>query len=497
MTLIDAPSLEELTTDPDALPSSPGVAMEVLRLIEAEDCDPSKLERALETDPALTARVLQVANSAMFGLSREVSNISQATVLLGMRTIRLMALSSSLTDGVPRSGTEGGFSYEEFWRRGIVSSVVSRRLAEAVAPRHGDNAYVAGLLGHLGRIVLATNASVAYSRVCSAPASWPSAAEERAVLGFASDELTSLLLRRWGLPEEMSLAIRDRDVPTDEVADEPLTRILHVALHAETVLDPFGGGNGLWELIDAASRCLDLDEHVVEELLDSCEADVRVTAEMLRIELGEATHHDLLERARQRMLELSTTALHDDEDQRRELIEENRRLENAARIDKLTGIANRSALDSFLDEQVQTRRRHELPGSVGLLMFDIDHFKNVNDCYGHPAGDAVLAAIGAQLAGIARRGELVARYGGEEFALVLPVVLDDDELTRAAERIRAAVSALVVETSAGALTVTMSVGGARLDHGCSDVASLIARADAAVYESKQNGRDRVTIERRN
>ncbi len=496
MNLADAPTLEELTTDPDALPSSPGAAMEVLRLIEAEDCDLSRLQRTLEKDPALTARVLQVANSAMFGLSREVSNISQATVLLGMRTVRLMALSFSLTDGVPRAGTEGGFSYEEFWRRGIVSSVVSRRLAEATAPQHGDDAYVAGLLGHLGRIVLATNASEAYSRVCSEGGSWPGAAEERAVLGFASDELTSRLLQRWGLPEAMAVAVRGRDVPTDEVVDEPLTRILHVALRAETVLDPQGGGDGLWELIDSTSRCLGLDEDLVQDLLASCEADVRITAEMLRIELGPATHHDLLDRARRRMLQLSMTAIQDDADRRRELIEENRRLESAARVDQLTGIANRASLDAFLDEQVQARARHDLPGSVGLLMFDIDHFKNVNDCYGHPAGDAVLAAIGAKLGEIARRGELVARYGGEEFALVLPVIEDDDELTRAADRIRTSISTLVVETSAGSLTVTMSVGGARMDHGCSDVESLVARADAALYESKQNGRDRVTIERR-
>jgi diguanylate cyclase (GGDEF)-like protein len=495
MSPVVIPTLDDLSTDPDALPSSAGIAMEVLRLIESEDCDLSRLERTIETDPALTVRILQVANSAMFGLSRDVSNISQATVLLGMRTIRLMALSFSLTDCVPRSGESGGFSFDEFWRRGIVSSVVARRLADVTSPQYGDDAYVAGLLGHLGRVVLATKASEAYSRITSESV-WPNAQEERAVLGFASDELTGSLLSRWGLPEAMAAAVRGRDVAIGEVPDELLTRILHVALHAETVLDPQGEGDGLSGLIDAASRCLGLEEYLVEEVLATCESDARATAQLLHIDLNDTSHLDLLDRARKRMLELSVTALQDEEERRRELVQENRRLADEARVDKLTGLANRAAFDAFLDEQAQARTRHVLPGSLALLIFDIDHFKNVNDVYGHPAGDAVLAAIGNKLAEIARRGELMARYGGEEFVLVLPVVQDDDELTRAAERIRAAISQLLVETTAGALTVTMSVGGASLDPGSSDIESLVERADRALYQSKENGRDRVTIERR-
>lgn len=155
-----------------------------------------------------------------------------------------------------------------------------------------------------------------------------------------------------------------------------------------------------------------------------------------------------------------------------------------AGTDALTGLPNRRSLDTALDAQCAMASREGRPCAV--LMLDLDHFKAINDTHGHAVGDAVLRAFGQRLQAQLRRSDLCARYGGEEFVVLLagtPFEPAED----VAERLRASVNeAPLVE----GVTATVSVGTAshRPDD---DAASLLARADAALYEAKRGGRNRV------
>jgi len=168
----------------------------------------------------------------------------------------------------------------------------------------------------------------------------------------------------------------------------------------------------------------------------------------------------------------------------------NRRIEELSRSDALTGVHNRRHLDETLAREVERARRQGSPLAVAIL--DLDHFKAVNDCHGHAAGDAVLAATGRTLSAQARPYDTVARYGGEEFVLVLPGAGAGDAV-RYAERLRAAVEQMTVPDHAG-LRVTASFGAAVL---CGDdgAAELLRRADAALYRAKAGGRNRVELDR--
>ena len=123
---------------------------------------------------------------------------------------------------------------------------------------------------------------------------------------------------------------------------------------------------------------------------------------------------------------------------------ENEHLESLSRTDGLTGLPNRPALDAFLSQQVHQRLRGPLPGHLGLLMIDVDHFKRFNDAFGHLAGDEVLRSVAAALKHAARESDVLARYGGEEFCLVVPDA-SREALVRAGERLRAAVESLEVD----------------------------------------------------
>jgi two-component system cell cycle response regulator len=170
------------------------------------------------------------------------------------------------------------------------------------------------------------------------------------------------------------------------------------------------------------------------------------------------------------------------------LMEESQRL---ALIDPLTELLNRRAFVSAATREIDRHQRHGEPLSVVLL--DVDHFKAVNDQHGHPAGDAVLAALGRLLPARLRRTDLVGRWGGEEFVVALTGA-GGDAAANLAETLRAAVAAMTVRDARGeAFPVTASFGVATCRPG-DTVETLVDRADRAMYTSKHSGRNRVTVE---
>jgi two-component system cell cycle response regulator len=170
------------------------------------------------------------------------------------------------------------------------------------------------------------------------------------------------------------------------------------------------------------------------------------------------------------------------------LVADQRRL---AMTDPLTGLYSRRFVEEQLALEAARVRRGR--GSLALFIVDADHFKSINDRYGHPAGDRALAGIAARLRDAAREGDVLARYGGEEFALLAPNA-DEADLAPIAERLRAAVArAPIPAGAAGTTAVTVSVGGAACPTHATDPAGLVQVADQALYAAKARGRNRAVI----
>lgn len=170
----------------------------------------------------------------------------------------------------------------------------------------------------------------------------------------------------------------------------------------------------------------------------------------------------------------------------------NIQLEALSLEDELTGIANRRSFDRALADEWNRARRHEQP--LALVLLDLDHFKDLNDHRGHPAGDDCLRRIGAFLAeSIKRSGEIVARYGGEEFAVLLPGV-EADIAIRVAETLRDGIERLNIPYGPGARRMTASGGVAAMTPRAAAAAeSLVASADRALYAAKHSGRNCVRL----
>ena len=225
------------------------------------------------------------------------------------------------------------------------------------------------------------------------------------------------------------------------------------------------------ELVEANEQIV----HARDELADQNDALQSLQSEL------EAQNDEL--QGAKRILEVQNQDL---EIAHEQLALQNEELNNLATTDGLTSLANRRAFQNRLDVEWKSATRYGLPLSVVLL--DVDHFKQFNDTFGHQAGDAVLIEVGRALAECARDTDMAARYGGEEFIVILPHT-DSIGAVAIAERIRGSVAALAGLPR----LITVSVGVAALNLSMSEPEALIESADKALYDSKHNGRNRVTL----
>lgn len=165
-------------------------------------------------------------------------------------------------------------------------------------------------------------------------------------------------------------------------------------------------------------------------------------------------------------------------------------LEKRSLLDKLTGLSNRANVEAELEAAFQEMKRFGT--SFGVLFLDIDHFKRINDDYGHDAGDLVLQTVANTITHISRPFDLIGRWGGEEFVGIIRHVRKE-ALIKAGNRFRALIEKTFVPLDGGQVRVTVSLGGTMVRKD-DTMESLIKRADSLMYTSKQNGRNRLTTD---
>ncbi len=164
-------------------------------------------------------------------------------------------------------------------------------------------------------------------------------------------------------------------------------------------------------------------------------------------------------------------------------------LHELATIDGLTGVYNRREFNRYLHNEIEKMNREQ--GSLSLLMVDIDHFKKLNDTYGHQSGDDALRQVSALLKREMRPGDIVARYGGEEFAVILPRTISLDAVM-VAERLCRTIAAQDIHIQNGrSIKVTASLGCATFPKHADSEEGLMSKADAALYRAKESGRNQV------
>jgi diguanylate cyclase (GGDEF)-like protein len=486
------------------LPTIPGVALEVLRLSRDSDADLRQIADVVTRDVALSGRLLKVVNSSFYGLRRKVSTISQAVVMLGLASVKTLALGFSLADGISRGKQAVGL--KPFWRRSLYFAVAARTFAERKVPILREEAFVAGLLADIGTLAMAEAFGPEYASLAigSAQGHIDVVSAERKAFGCDHQEVGRVMAESWHLPELLTVPIGFHHYPEGRGDVDPmvadLTGVIFVAnLCAETFC-----GQPSKDVVDrfeaAATQYIGVDQAACRELLNHLHSDTDEVGKLLEIDIPEAmSYAEIVREANEELTRLTLESQQEaqkmEQDHRKvvsrlqELEEANRQLAQNANCDPLTGVYNRRFLEGFLDREIARAQRFRRPLSV--LFIDVDRFKQINDQYGHQVGDSALQQIAQLLKAATREVDCLCRYGGEEFVLTL---LETDLLgaKQVAEKVRRLIAAwkFRCDTLDKELHITVSIGVSTMSpRRATDKDVLIQMADESVYAAKSEGRN--------
>lgn len=310
--------LDRLVAKTGQLYTLPAVAMQVLELTGDLGVDAHELKKCIENDPALATKILRVVNSSLFGLSRQVSDLSQALALLGVKPLKLLVLGFSLPTRLLQD--VAGDVLAQFWRHTLTRAVAAREIAETLWHQPGDEAFIAGLLQDLGQLLLIQELGepyVEFLRKIHAERADLFAWEMRS-LGFDHTQLTAAILQQWQLPRVLVQAVqvggdsREKasvETPTSALESRPTLR--HVLHLAELLSRLLADGNTcmLDEVLAAGNRYGSLTAARLEGLVGSLEEKVRQLADILSLDLlGGADYADVLARAHRRLAEVASEA---------------------------------------------------------------------------------------------------------------------------------------------------------------------------------------------
>jgi HD-like signal output (HDOD) protein/GGDEF domain-containing protein len=298
--------------------SLPAVAARVLELAGRDQVDPRAIKDCIENDPALTAKLLRVANSSLFGFRGEVSNLNQAIGLFGIRTLKMLVLGFSLPSQLTRDVPPALLA--RFWRHTVYRAVAARTLAKKHWHTPGDDAFLAGLLSGVGMLALIQDLGASYTHFLEHlfEHGGDVAEQELEVLGFDHAVLSARMLRQWELPEALVAAVaRPRQtarILALEPAEQPLAAILNIAdLASDFLLS--GKAARLQQLLAAARELKGLTPMQVRTLLSEIEQEVGPLTDLFQIPPPETgSFQQIFEVAHATLVQVTEEALTADDD---------------------------------------------------------------------------------------------------------------------------------------------------------------------------------------
>lgn len=475
----------QFIVDNERIPTPPGVAMQLLELSQSNDTTVADLTRVISVDPKLSAKIVSYCNTPLMGMSRETTSLQAAVVILGMRSVTMLALSFSLMDN---ESDDAEFDFSGFWNRSLAYAISCKLLSKS-AGICGDESFLLGLLLNIGQIGIVSTyaAEIAEMRERIQPQEGIS---EAAILNeFARHHnldpyyVGGKLLEKWHFPAWMADFVRDYS-QADQ--DETRSKVFRAAERVTGLLiNSVTTEAEILETRELFNELLGLDEENFNTNYDKIATEYAEYAKLLEFEVGAVCSiSDLETRAKEMLIHASLGMATEIQ----QISSEREQLKNDSLIDALTGLNNRRAYDEQIPTQIKVAADRKQ--TVVMAVLDIDHFKRFNDTYGHAAGDAVLKEVSNVVANAVRGSDSVFRFGGEEFVVIL-ANCTQEQTVMIAERIRTLVESCVVEFEGQSLKVTVSSGivfkeAAKIE----SLEDIFKEADDLLYKAKELGRNR-------
>ena len=482
-----APDLEQRLIACDELPTLPSVAAKIIDLLRSDDYGLDDIAAVVELDPAINTKLVRLANSATYRRGPPIGDVRQAVMRLGQQATVMTALSFSL-GSKDSAGGKSNLDYETYWRRSLLAAAAGRAVAYHVNYSNPEEVFLASMVQDIGQIVLDRVDPSLYADL-PAGDSQHARAIEREVERLSVDHsaVGAWLLEQWHFPSNITDAVAiSHDFAESQASSEPVSTATCV-LYSGALADALCAGSEVW-LVRASSlvaNLLETSDADPRRLLDELMEQVDELSELFDTTLvpdSETLQNESKQLLFDRMMQSPAAPGSECIEQMEERLTT---LEAKSQTDPLTGLYNRAEFDARFAaalEQAQAADKR-----LSLMFIDVDHFKSINDQYGHMAGDEVLKWAADALKSAVRDTDIVARYGGEEFVIVLPE-LSEEQAQKLGERVLSRFRDESVKVGDDQINVTVSIGVACCDTHDSAQKLLIA-ADQAMYFVKQTGRD--------
>ncbi|MEJ2060685.1 MAG: GGDEF domain-containing protein [Gammaproteobacteria bacterium] len=483
------------------LPSPPGIAVQILEIAENPRATLTELEDIIHLDPALTSKILRVANSPIYRQRRTLTSLRQALMALGLRATMMLALGFSLIHDLTGESEEG-IDHTRFWRRSFLAATAGQMLGLHLKRSDAEEIFLAALLQDIGMLALERIQPGFYLEAGAHQLKHLDLVRyETEHCHTDHSQVGAWLLGNWNFPERIRHAIETSHAETPTANDRDLDDFTRcIALSgplADYWLEDDEPATRFDTLRSRTRALLNIDEATLPDMLDSMRTNIRDTEHVFETTLVDGHEADLL---LSHAHDLSTVLqAHTEQETHRlqrvtkSLKSQTAELEELGRRDPLTGLYNRNFLDEFLSEEFVRAKKYGR--SLSVAFADVDHFKRINDEHGHQVGDQILCTIATLLRNVLRESDVVVRYGGEEFVIILP-----DTPPSAAAEIAERIIKTFRQTShpvghSHTVATTISIGLATQwpQGGFDSVEQLVNAADQAVYLAKTQGRDRVVV----
>ncbi|MCF6148536.1 MAG: GGDEF domain-containing protein [Candidatus Kuenenia sp.] len=491
-----------------ALPTLPAVASDLISITSKEETTIKEIADLLSKDVSLSAKVLKIANSAYYGFTYKISTIQQAISCIGINAIRSLVLSFSFL-AIKGGNKSEFFNYEDFLTKSLANAVVARLIKEKIDNYDLEEVFIAGLLKDIGKLIISSTHPKLYDQIAKAAQNSEKKITglEHEIVGIDHAQIGYEVAKSWGFPAVLSIPIQYHHFPEKNKDDDKkvqlYTNVVYFAGLVSNILYSNNPNKYYDKFVKEIKVTLSFSKAVIDDILDKVDLEVVQNAnyfgfsikkpksiEEILIEANtilsgiNLTYDQMNKELVNAKIQMQKVA--------KELELKNKWLESLANIDGLTEVYNHRYLQIFLEREFNRAKRKK--STFCLIMLDVDNFKKFNDTYGHQAGDFILKELCVLLQKGIRTYDIIARYGGEEFAIVLP----ETELECAwtvAERLRNKVADHIFTDNKEKYKVTISIGIAEVNPSIDNISknNLIDRADAALLESKKNGKNRITV----
>ena len=486
------------------LPTPPVIALKIIQTVQKDDDCLEELIDIISTDAALTAKILKITNSSFYALANKISSVERAVSILGTNLIKNIALSFVIANDFRETNQPNGFDYDYFWRRSVTSAVTANLLSQLLGTKD-DDIFVTALLHDIGVLIGYQHYRDAYLELLQRAQNdkLTIAQLERLEFGFDHQQIAFALIHKWNLPEHFTQPVAFHHEPL--LAPEAFrhkTQIIYIADRIASIYTSSGNSDKIPEIRHQLADFFNLKPHVITSFLDNAALkSIEILGSFEIEDGGMKPYSQLLQEANEELGRLNISyeqlvlELKEAKEKSEHLTEQlknaNTRLNTLVYTDGLTGLYNHRYFQQSLLASLTHAQQKQIP--LSLIIFDLDHFKQINDTYGHPVGDLVLNNLAATIKEMIRPRDILARYGGEEFAIILPNT-NFEVVQTFSDRLRECVENTVLKYDHELIRVTISSGATTYEPKGQNItpAELIKTADRGLYTAKRNGRNRTT-----